>query len=54
MGVIVKIKNGKVEVKSEVLKKHPLLTLPIQNVKVMSVAVPDKRISINEWFRKHF
>lgn len=54
----IKIKRGRVEVKSEVLKKHPLLALPIQGptqgVKIRSVYIPENRPSINEWFNKHF
>ena len=52
-GVKTKIVKGRVEVKSEVLDKHPLLNLPIRG-KVQQKHIPENRPSINEWFQKHF
>jgi len=47
-------KGSSIEVYSKVLELHPILNEPIKITKFFSKSIPVQRISINEWFEKHF
>lgn len=51
---IIKGKLIPIDESKPILDYHPLLKAPIRQAKVQSVAIPENRPSINEWFAKHF
>jgi len=59
LGITIKItKRGLVKVKSKILRKNPMLELTIEqynNIKdknILSISVPNEKLSFNEWAKK--